>query len=86
MPRLPPPEKGRSELRGSNLISWSVGDWCPTRDGSGPATCVALSLLVEWRRGEPPVDIVMRLKTPAAVDDMIQMLLRHKRSVWKDAP
>lgn len=79
--RIPPAEANPRPLRGPNLVSWSVGEWCPTPDGTGPATAVGLSL--ELENG---VDIVLRLKTPRAVDDLVQMLLRHKRGVWPEAP
>ena len=78
--RLPPAEFCGKPLHGPNLKSYTVGSWCPTSDGSGPPTAVAITLAIE---GMP--DIVMRLKTPARVDEMIQMLLRHKRDVWPDA-
>jgi hypothetical protein len=78
--RLPPSTPGERALRGRNVKSFTVGSWCPTPDGSGPATCVAIS--IELETGE---DIVFRLKTPHAVDQMVQMLLRHKREVWPEA-
>jgi hypothetical protein len=46
---------------------------------TGPAEAVAVS--IETNIG----DIVLRLKSPQAVDDMIKMLLRHKRDVWPEA-
>jgi hypothetical protein len=67
------------------LLGYTVGDWCPTPDGSGPAKAVAVSIQIAMYPGGPPMDFVMRLKTPEAVDTMIQALLRHKRSVWPDA-
>lgn len=82
--RLPPPQ-GPSALHGLTLNSYSVGSWCPSRDGTGPATAVGLSLHVQRSEG-PEFDLVLRLKTPNAVDVMIQSLLRHKRDVWPDAP
>ena len=84
MSRLPPPG-GPQELRGLSIVSYSVGSWCPTQDGSGPTTAVALSLEIDGL-ASVPVTMVMRLKTPTAVDTMIQSLLRHKRDVWPDAP
>lgn len=79
------PTGGPTALSGVAINSYTVGSWCPTPDGSGPAEAVALSLQVQWRRDEE-IDLVLRLKTPQAVDQMIQALLRHKRDVWPDAP
>lgn len=79
--RLPPPEFGGEPLFGRTVKSFTVGSWCPTPDGSGQPEAVALT--IELMTDE---HIVMRLKTPKAVDQTIQMLLRHKRDVWPDAP
>jgi len=77
--RLPPARHMGHALLGPNVKSFTVGSWCASADGTGPATAVAVS--IETSIG----DIVLRLKSPAAVDDMIQMLLRHKRDVWPEA-
>ncbi|MBL9125908.1 MAG: hypothetical protein JNG90_19860 [Planctomycetaceae bacterium] len=79
--RLPPMGGPSGPLYGPNVESYGVGDWCPTPDGSGPATAVALTF-----RLESGVDMVFRLKTPESVDFLIQSLLRHKRSVWPESP
>ena len=80
--RLPPPGGPRGNLHGITVTEYVVGSWCPTPDGSGPAEAVA----IEIKTNIPEVTFFMRLKTPAAVDEMIQALLRHKRDVWTDAP
>lgn len=77
---LPPPEHMRRPLIGPNIVDFSVGEWCPTPDGTGKPEAVAISIRTE-RHG----DLVLRLKTPKAVDNLIQMLLRHKRRVWPDS-
>lgn len=82
--RLPPPNARTTALLGLRLESYTVGDWCPTQDGTGPATAVGLSLRVAGGSLDG-ADLVLRLKTPEAVDTLIQSLLRHKRSVWPDA-
>lgn len=82
--RLPPMSGARS-LVGIGIREYAVGDWCPTTDGSGPPEAVALSLELTGL-GDAAVTAVMRLKSPEAVDTMVQALLRHKRSVWPDAP
>ncbi len=84
--RLPPPSQGPKSLHGPNVLAYTVGDWHPTPDATGPAAAVGLAMHVEWKKGEPPVDLVFRLNTPQAVDNLIQALLRHKRSVWPDSP
>jgi hypothetical protein len=84
--RLPPSDRhdppGR--FHGPHVLSYTVASWCASDDA--PATAVALALKVEWRGDMPPIDLVLRLKTPAAVDTLIQCLLRHKRHVWPEAP
>jgi hypothetical protein len=83
--RLQPPDKRRVLLHGLRINSYTVGDWSPSSDG--PASAVGLSLNVSLGDGDVDMtcDLVMRLKTPDAVDTMIQSLLRHKRSVWPDS-
>ncbi len=82
--RLPPPS-GTQRLQGLTIESYSVGSWCPTPDGSGPAEAVAIAINVRWN-ADVQAQFVMRLKSPEAVDAMIQSLLRHKRDVWPEAP
>ena len=72
-------------LVGPRVLEYTVGSWTPTGDGSGRPEAVAISLKVALFKGSPPVDFVVRLKTPEAVDRLIQMLLRHKRDAWPDA-
>lgn len=79
--RLPPSTFGGEELKGPDIESFTIGSWCPTPDGSGPATAVAISF-----RLKNGIDFVLRLKSPQMVDTAIQGLLRHKRDVWPDAP
>lgn len=79
--RLPPATPGDRPLRGPNIKSFTVGSWCPTPDGSGPATAVSITIETDVHG-----DIVLRCKTPESVDRLIQMLLRHKRDVWPEAP
>lgn len=81
--RLPPSERLGTPLVGPNVESYTVGSWCPTPDGTGRPVAVALSLQV--RLAGELVDLVVRLKSPERVDQMIQALLRHKRDVWPDA-
>lgn len=62
------------------MTTFTVGSWCPTVDGSGPATAVAI-VIETVSAGH----LVLRIKSPERVDELIQMLLRHKRDVWPDA-
>jgi len=78
--RLPPAEFGGKEMWGRNVESFTVGSWCPTPDGSGPPQAVAIA--IELESGE---QLVCRIKTPQRVDEVIQMLLRHKREVWPES-
>lgn len=78
-----PPMDGPRQLFGVSINSYSVGSWCPTTDGTGPAEAVAIEL--DTHINGQNIPMIMRLKSPQAVDTMIQALLRHKRDVWPDA-
>lgn len=82
---MPPPERNPRPLIGPAVESFSVGSWCPTSDGSGEPTAVAISVRTKWNRELPAVDIVIRIKSPEELDRVVQMLLRHKRDVWPNA-
>lgn len=64
-------------LKGPNLEGFSVGAWCPTPDGTGKPTAVAITLQVKGLG-----DLVMRLKSPERVDEMVRLLLQYKQEVW----
>ena len=64
-------------LLGPTLQGYSVGAWCPTPDGSGKPTAVAISMQVKGMG-----DLVMRLKSPESVDEIVQLLLQYKQEVW----
>jgi subtilisin-like proprotein convertase family protein len=78
--RLPPMTPGDRGLAGVNISGFTVGSWVPNQFSMGKAVAVALAIHTDSHG-----DLVLRLKTPKAVDDMIQMLLRHKRDVWPEA-
>ncbi|HEX4149577.1 MAG TPA: hypothetical protein VHY20_11345 [Pirellulales bacterium] len=72
--------RGDGPLEGPDVESLTVGSWCPTPDGSGEPEAVAISIRIKCGH-----DVVWRLRSAPAVDEVIQMLLRHKREVWPDA-
>lgn len=62
---------------GPNIQGLSVGSWCPSQDGTGKPTAVAINLQVQGIG-----DMVMRLKSPERVDEIVQLLLQYKNEVW----
>lgn len=62
---------------GMTIEEYTVGSWCPTPDGTGPAVAVAIELKVN---GLPP--LVMRLKSRRAVQEMIFALEKHRDDVF----
>ncbi len=78
--RLNPASSDPIQLAGVNVRGYTIGSWCPTPDGTGPAIAVAISIETEAFG-----DIVLRIKSPQAVDEFIQALLRHKRDVWPNS-
>lgn len=77
---LPPPTGPSGQRFGITIDEVTVGSWCPTPDGSGPAEAVALQLVND----ESGASFFMRIKTPAAVDELIASLIRHRDDVWPD--
>lgn len=74
-------ETGPRQLIGATIEEYTVGSWCPTNDGTGPATAVAIELAIKTKGGDP-LPLIMRLKTPRAVDAMIAALQKHRDDVW----
>jgi hypothetical protein len=55
----------------------NVYSWCPSPDGTGPATQVHLHI------GKPPSPVlVVRFKGPKTLDAIIQALNEHRIDVW----
>jgi len=76
-----PEAKGASGQRfGITVTAIYVGSWCPTPDGSGPAEAVMLQIMTNQK----DLSFCLRLKEPAAVDEIIGMLRTHQRHVWPD--
>ena len=80
--RLGPMRHMARPIVGPLTEGFTVGSWCPTPDGSGPVEAVGVSFHLDDDLGEA----TLRLKSPSAVDAMIQALLRHKRDVWPEVP
>jgi hypothetical protein len=80
--QLPPMEdRPRPASEGGPIVlieSYTVAEWHPTPDGSGPPTalCVILDL--------GSVKAVWRFHTSQAVDTLIAALERHRDNVWPD--
>lgn len=56
---------------------FDVGSWCPTADGTGPATQVHL------RFGSPPGNVMLiRFKGPGSLDALINALIEHREDVF----
>ena len=64
-------------LMGPTVEGFSVGAWCPSPDGSGKPTAVAITMKVK-----SVGDLVMRIKTPERVDEIIKLLTLYKEEVW----
>lgn len=80
---MPPANRIPGSLEGVTIEQYMVCSWCPTSDGSGPAT--AVGFVLDLRLSSTVMQCVMRLKSPAAVDTLIESLKRHKADVWPQA-
>ena len=72
-------------LNGIRILNLQVGSWRPTPDGSGPAEAVALNFQALWNRRQV-VDMVLRLKSPRAVTELIEALAKQRDEVWPETP
>lgn len=69
---------GPRPILGMTIQEYSVGEWCPTPDGTGPAQAVVIELIVK----QLPMPLCLRLKSRKAVNEMIAMLTRHRDGVF----
>lgn len=76
--RLQPMMPGDRQMHGPTVKSFAVGSWL--EPGETVPTKVAITIETAAMG-----DLVLRIKSPERVDEIIQMLLRHKREVWPDA-
>jgi len=60
------------------IEEYEVGSWCPTPDGTGPAEAV----VIHFKGLKLPVDFAIKMKSRAAVEEMIDALTRHMNDVW----
>jgi hypothetical protein len=85
---LPPMNRTPENLADRRLmkvVEVGVGSWCPSDDGSGPAEAVVLHLKIATG-GKDFVEFGLSLKSPEAVNELIDMLVRHRNDVWPAAP
>lgn len=71
--RAPPPG-----TKFVDVESLDVASWCPTPDASGPATQVHVIVRV------PGAELVMRLKSARAVQELIDALAEHRNYTWPE--
>ena len=60
------------------ITNISVNEWHPLPDGQGPPTQVHLLCQLAGVSHA----MVMRFRSPKAVDELIVALITHRRSVW----
>lgn len=75
-PKIPPTN---TQLLGPMVDGFTVGQWCSSPDGSGPATAVAVIFNLQQVG-----DVMLRLKSRRAVDEMIAALEEHRNAVFGD--
>lgn len=75
-PKIPPKN---TQLLGPMVDGFTVGQWCPSTDGGGPATAVAVIFNLQQVG-----DVVLRLGSRRAVDEMIAALEEHRDAVFGD--
>ena len=57
---------------------FSVAEWCPTPDGSGPPEQVHLAFRVKGIEAR----LVIRFKSPRSIGRLIASLVKHRNNVW----
>lgn len=62
----------------AQIVDMGVSSWGPTLPKDGPATEVHFRLRLE---GEPG-PFVLRIKTPAAADELVRLIQWHRNEVW----
>lgn len=75
--RVPP---RNTQMLGPMVEGFAVVEWCPTPDGSGKPTAVAIVFNVAQFG-----DVVLRLKSRRAVDATIDALIEHRDVVFGDS-
>lgn len=81
---VPAPEridKNLSDLRMIPSEGYHVYSWSPGKIGENvPSTEVHLAIPVML--GGARAEIMMRLKSPRALDELVAVLLQHRADVW----
>jgi len=73
-PRIPPE---KTQLIGPDVEGFTIGEWTPSRDGTGKPTAVAV--VFNMRQVG---DVVLRLKSKRAVNEMIDALKENRDAVF----
>src|SRR3982750_3981350 len=81
---LPPVEEKVRNLAGQKIHfveEWGVYEWHRLPDGQGPPEAVAFHM-----KTTDGMELAMPIGSPEALDQLINMLIRHRLSVWPDVP
>lgn len=81
MSKKPPSSRIPSNLAGQaffEILQMKIGSWCPLPNGKGPATQVHIQIHVDGVR----YPLLVRFKTPDALDRFIDTLKHHRYDVW----
>ena len=63
---------------------WSISEWHPLPGGQGRPTAVCIVVTPAAELGLPDVRFVVRLKSKAAVQAMIDVLADHRNNIFGD--
>lgn len=73
------PTGGHKPIYGNiPLESYTVGSWCPTPDGTGPATAVAIQFSIK----DDDLEFLLRLGSRERVNQFIAALEYYRDDVW----
>lgn len=62
------------------IEEYSINEWCPTPDGTGPAEQVHVLFKLKGLKPQ----FVLRFKTRQAIEDFATILLGHADGVWPE--
>lgn len=76
-------ERGPRSLAGVFQIEeYTIGQWCPSPDGSGKPEAIAISFKIKSPDGDDTCEIFFRLKSRRAVNVFIEIMEKHRDEVW----